>query len=607
MKLSVCLGREAKEARAAAAAMAAAQRVSDGQSIEIFDFPRGALALTRTSDRQSKIPLILRDSAGNILACGGVPITSAQGGAAALLRRAVSAPMNEALDLLASLDGGFSAVLWRAADEQLAVVSDFFGCNPLYMNEERGLIVASELRGMHASGAIPVEPDPIGWGAFISFGFGIGGRTMLARARKFPAATWIVYDGGGRRVRERNYWKPPQAKPARSLEEVDTQRLYDALKRSVTAYAEHALEAKLLLSGGLDSRLILSLLADLGLPIDAMIVDHPGESSNADGRLAVEAARLFGINYELCKPPRNYYGTADFLDYLVRSEVSSPSLYLFIATLQGFLRPNHRAVWEGLVPPATLGNYRSAIGGMRAYLAYACKQRSSPYWQAVPQVFTPKFAAEMTDQFWGFLEAETAHYGSDTVGANEFAIGNRTANRFAPNPYKVFANDVMPFTVGLTKEVWDASAIPTHLKNNEALYLELYRRHCVRAYSLPFCTSAIPINIRGRFNRYRMWELMWKLERRPFAARVLNRIRGSYWRRSELLEDVLKGVEADHPDLNGASVAALKRRSGEHSIARNLLFYWAMWRHVMRGPSTPELAALRRAGEARGSGTAAPS
>jgi len=63
----------------------------------------------------------------------------------------------------------------------------------------------------------------------------------------------------------------------------------------------------------------------------------------------------------------------------------------------------------------------------------------------------------------------------------------------------VYANLVLPFTVGLTKAFWEVAAeIPSRLKAWYRLYLRIYERHFPRVLAVPWYSGGIPLNRTGR-------------------------------------------------------------------------------------------------------------
>ena len=80
-------------------------------------------------------------------------------------------------------------------------------------------------------------------------------------------------------------------------------------------------------------------------------------------------------------------------------------------------------------------------------------------------------------------------------------------NRMGHNPLKVYANDVLCFTPGLTREFWTtAAAIPYSEKWDFNLYFRLFREQFPEALRTPFCSAG------------RLWSDRLRLD--PFQPRV---------------------------------------------------------------------------------------
>jgi hypothetical protein len=325
--------------------------------------------------------------------------------------------------------------------------------------------------------------------------------------------------------------------------------------------------------------------------IMALILRRQDEHLDADGQFATRIAKRLQIEYELITPQKSHYSSAAYLDYLIMNEVATPSLYLFIAEVAAYIRPDMQAVWEGVFPGYTLTAPGQPPGGFAAYLRQACKGWDSRIWQAAAHVFARPLVEQMYEAFRQSLDTEKARYPDDGFGISQFIIRTRTRNRTGPNPLQVYANRVLPFTPGLTKEFWDLVAvIPFEAKADFQLYLDLYQRHFPAA-------RAVPYNSGGKLVKGRRFDPSYYVHR--YVAGALYRLslryqlrrlglRGQWtewWHPSTLVPRVLALVDADHPDLNAPAARMLQRgtRGRMPGPVRALLFYWQTWRWIMEG------------------------
>jgi hypothetical protein len=217
----------------------------------------------------------------------------------------------------------------------------------------------------------------------------------------------------------------------------------------------------------------------------------------------------------------------------------------------------------------------------------------TPTWQAAAQVFARPLAEHMYEAFLQDLDREKAQYPDDGFGVSQFVIRNRCRNRTAPNPLKVYANQVLPFTPGLTKDFWGlVTQIPFEAKANHKLYLDLYERHFPEARAVPYCSAKTLVRGKGFDPGYDLLVAYRQFIKNRYVRGALRRL--NFWQRwaspATLVRRVISQVEAEHPDLNAPAVQHLKQTPGPSTpideAARRILFYWQAWRWVMEGKLT---------------------
>ncbi|HEV2768523.1 MAG TPA: N-acetylglutaminylglutamine amidotransferase [Acidimicrobiales bacterium] len=172
------------------------------------------------------------------------------------------------LDFVDRLQGMFAFCIVETDTGRAVLVRDRLGIKPLYLNESRtSLRFASTLPALVAGGDVDTSIDTVALHHYLSFHSVVPPpRTILKGVRKLPPATVLVVEPDGTR-RTRRYWSvrherhPDHA----AMTERDWQ---DAVLASLRAAVERRLVSDVpvgvLLSGGLDSSLIVGLLAEAG-------------------------------------------------------------------------------------------------------------------------------------------------------------------------------------------------------------------------------------------------------------------------------------------------------------------------------------------------------
>ncbi len=610
MKLACCFGLEGERSRAVAEKMADAQRSCDWHRCERVSAGAGAAALVLTSDQNSPVPLLHRGDIGNWLAVAGTPVDLA-GDIRSRLASAAEGDAASAARLLTGLDGPFAAVMWDQAAGKCLIVTDFLGMQPLYIARADGaMLLASEVRGIAASGLVDLRLDPAGWGSFVAFGHIIAGVCQLAGVRRAPPAAAIVYDPADGATETATYWHWPAPRPELAAADVDTAALVAACNQEIARYRQYADGGTVLLSGGYDSRFVLAMLRQADADVSALVLSHADHFFGADGRYALKAAKALGVReVNFIDPPPGFYDTGKYLAYVQANEAATKSLGLFIAQLSAHVRPEMRSVWDGCFPGAILPPlHHLVVGGFEEYLTQECRRhRGDRPWRAAKMVFAPETFEAMHAGFTELLRSEMGRYADDGFGVAEFFVRNRTRHRIATNPLKVYANKVLAFTPGLTRAFFEvAGEVSLLAKADNAAYRLMLRRHLPRAMEAPFLAGdrlmgnrAISPGVWATSAAYTALHYWRRARLLPAVGPAIRRVDNCLRRRPAqltwpLADAVVNQIDEAHGDLNAASVAALKAAQPPYdrviAAARELLFYWQTWRWVMEGKLTADRA-----------------
>ena len=164
--------------------------------------------------------------------------------------------------------GMFAFAIWERDSGRLVLARDRLGIKPLYVTElENGLRFASTLPALLAGGGIDTDIDPVALHHYMSFHAVVPApRTLLKGVRKLPPATIRVIEPDGR-SRDHRFWtlRFDTSREEAELSYVDWQeRTLEALRTAVERRLVADVPVGVLLSGGLDSSLIVGLLAEQG-------------------------------------------------------------------------------------------------------------------------------------------------------------------------------------------------------------------------------------------------------------------------------------------------------------------------------------------------------
>jgi asparagine synthase (glutamine-hydrolysing) len=163
----------------------------------------------------------------------------------------------------------FAFALLEERTGRLVLVRDRLGIKPLYLADlpGGGLRAASTLPALLEGGGVDTAIDPVALHHYLSWHSVVPApRTILRGVRKLAPATVLAIDPDGSR-RERRYWDPPFARdPERSGWSAEdwTDAVRAALETAVRRRMVADVPVGVLLSGGLDSSLIVAMLAEQG-------------------------------------------------------------------------------------------------------------------------------------------------------------------------------------------------------------------------------------------------------------------------------------------------------------------------------------------------------
>jgi len=171
--------------------------------------------------------------------------------------------------VLDRLAGMFAFCLLDERSGRVTLVRDRLGIKPLYLAElpGGGLRAASTLPALLRAGGVDTTIDPVALHHYLSWHSVVPApRTILRGVRKLPPATLLHVERDGTR-RERRWWDPPFARDPERVgwsDEDWADAVREALRTAVRRRMVADVPVGVLLSGGLDSSLIVGLLADEG-------------------------------------------------------------------------------------------------------------------------------------------------------------------------------------------------------------------------------------------------------------------------------------------------------------------------------------------------------
>lgn len=557
-----------------------------GGETRVFAIGSGGAVGYRLAAVDSRLRMVVERNDGGLVLIAGVPV-SVDGSLARVLEACRSSGRGEIVPLLTGLDGTFVALFWDELAARLHIISDFLGMEPFYhCQHDGGFHAASTIRAVVVGRQCPAVPDPVGWGAFMTMGHLVGDRTMVEGVRRLEPGAVTTVDPTAATIATRSYWHWSRQATVSDLAEPPTAPVVEALERSIAGLAEHGRMGTLLLSGGFDSRLVGCLLKKAGIEFSALIVSNPEERDDVDGTFGAMVARALGVKFRKVPADRHffdYFSSPDYLAYLELSEITTPSLYLFITCVFRYLVPEMQAVWEGVAPGCSLTflPYQPK-GGFQDYLD---RNWDSGILDSAGRIFDARFLNSVRCDLSTYLDEELRRYPDDSLGVAEFIVRNRTRNRTAANPLKVCKNRVMPYCPGFTREYWEiVESLAPENRRGHRMYKNVFLQHFPKTRDVPFSSAGkiVELDKRGRLSLY-FASLRSGVKGNVYVTRPITRrlgIRPRNWSPSAFLEGVPSEEDLESPYIDADFVRALDRSAlneQDRARAKALLFYWNRW------------------------------
>lgn len=209
-------------------------------------------------------------------------------------------------DFAGFLNGHFAIVIWNSRTRKLTVINDRLGMHPIYYTQTgNGLLFASGVRALLADPDLSREIDPVGVAQFLTFDHLLHDRTLLSNVKLLPQASIMTYTDGQLEIRPYFTLQYPQHYENRTQMEY-LEGLLHNLRTAIQRQAPPPdLAAGLLLSGGMDSRYLLALLAEY-YNISDLHTFTWGIPGCDDARIARETAGKMGSQHHFFELQPDY-------------------------------------------------------------------------------------------------------------------------------------------------------------------------------------------------------------------------------------------------------------------------------------------------------------
>jgi asparagine synthase (glutamine-hydrolysing) len=201
------------------------------------------------------------------------------------------------IGVLGRLDGMFGLAIWDAVRRKLVLARDAAGIKLVYYHVDRGSVLfGSEIRAILAALPAPPDVDMTALDLFLRYRYTPSPLTLHKGIRKLAPGTMAVFENGAWRVERWHRPATPRSSPAPSDAKA-VRELFDIYTRALERHLVSDVPVGLLLSGGVDSALLLALMRRHGNGWPTYTVGY-GNAVYKDDELADAArtAKLFSAS-----------------------------------------------------------------------------------------------------------------------------------------------------------------------------------------------------------------------------------------------------------------------------------------------------------------------
>ena len=206
--------------------------------------------------------------------------------------------------MLPRLRGMFAFAIWDSQLRELFLARDPYGIKPLYYAQTKeGVLFASQVRALIASGLISTEIEPAGMAGFYLWGSVPEPWTIFRGVMSLPAGSWMRIRSSNpslpvRWQDVRESWNQAQI---RCTEEEVRERVRSAVTDSVAAHLVADVPVSVFLSGGIDSGTVIGLAAQLGAKVEGVTIGFKEFERVAldEAPMAASIASHYGFDHHI--------------------------------------------------------------------------------------------------------------------------------------------------------------------------------------------------------------------------------------------------------------------------------------------------------------------
>ncbi|MCP4989251.1 MAG: asparagine synthase (glutamine-hydrolyzing) [Colwellia sp.] len=284
-------------------------------------------------------------------------------------------------DVFNHLNGMFGLAIWDDKKKKLILARDPMGIKLLYYKIESGCVCfGSEIRAVNAATDEKPEVDPTSLDLFLRYRYTPSPLTIFKGIKKLAPGTMLVFENGTNRLERWYRYKPTPFSPMKTISQAKDE-LLDLYKQSVKRHLISDVPLGLLLSGGIDSGLLLGLMHLYGDSWPTYTIGY-GKSFKQDELAdASETADIFSSrNIPIELDIKTFESTLPKIVSFLEEPIASSSIVPMYFVCER-ARQDVKVALVGQGPDELFGGYTRHLG-----VHYGAYWRGLPKWLRVPLI-----------------------------------------------------------------------------------------------------------------------------------------------------------------------------------------------------------------------------
>jgi asparagine synthase (glutamine-hydrolysing) len=276
-------------------------------------------------------------------------------------------------DVLNHLNGMFGLAIWDVKRRRLVLARDPFGIKLIYYRlTQNRVYFGSELRAVLAGMNEQPAVDTDSLNLFLRYRFTPSPHTIFLGVNKLAPGSMLVCEDGKAFVQHWYRYHPAPFSPPKSADEA-REELFELYKQSMKRHLLSDVPVGLLLSGGVDSGLLLALMNLYGGSWRTYTVGYGTGFSDDELSDAERTAKLFGAQHTSVTLDRNTFEESlpAIVSQLEEPIASSSIVPMYFVCKRA--RADVKVALIGQGPDELFGGYRRHLG-----------VRYGSYWASIP-------------------------------------------------------------------------------------------------------------------------------------------------------------------------------------------------------------------------------